>query len=71
MESKAEIIFENGKFKEIRILSVKGKKPLDEKNEKKLRVLVERYRDDIIRKWVDYFIYSKKIEVEKIDSKIN
>jgi len=71
LESKAEIIFENGKFKEIRILSVKGKKPLDEKNEKKLRVLVERYRDDIIRKWVDYFIYSKKIEVEKIDSKIN
>ncbi len=71
LESKAEIIFENGKFKEIRISSVKGKNPLDAKNEKKLRVLVEKYRDDIIRKWVDYFIYSKKIKVEKIESKIN
>ncbi len=31
-ESKAEIFFENGKFKGIRILSVKGKQPLDAKN---------------------------------------
>lgn len=70
-ESKAEIIYEDGKFKEIRIVSVKGKSPLDGKNEKRLRILVEKYRDDIVRKWVDFFIYNKKVEMEKISSKID
>lgn len=34
-ESKAELIFEDGEFKEIRISRVKGKIPLDLKNETK------------------------------------
>jgi exosome complex RNA-binding protein Csl4 len=70
-ESKAEIIFINGKFIEIRISSVKGKEPLDLKNEKKLKLLVEKYRDDIVRKWVDFFVYNRKVEMEKINSKID
>lgn len=40
-ESKAELIFEDGEFKEIRISRVKGKIPLDLKNERKLKNLVE------------------------------
>ena len=34
-ESKAEIIFESGKFKEVIVTSVTGKKPLEPKNERK------------------------------------
>jgi hypothetical protein len=50
MESKAEIIFENGKFKEIIIREVKGKQPLDAKNLKRFSRVVEVYRDDIVNK---------------------
>lgn len=70
MENKAEIVFENGKFVEVRIASVKGKEPLDSQNRKKFKRLVEFYRDDIVRKWVDFFVYNKVIETEKITKKI-
>jgi hypothetical protein len=69
-ESKAEIVFENGKFKEIIIKEVPGKMPLDAKNTKKLKQLVELYRDDIVRKWIDFFVYNIEISAEKITKKL-
>lgn len=39
-ESKAEIIFENGKFKEILIKEVTGKEPLDTQNLKNSKRLL-------------------------------
>jgi hypothetical protein len=70
LENKAEIVFENGKFVEVRIADVKGKEPLDSQNRKKFKRLVEFYRDDIVRKWVDFFVYNKVIETEKITKKL-
>ena len=70
LESKAEIIFNSGKFEEIRISEVSGKKPLDNKNMKKFKKLVEKYRDDIVRKWVDFFVYNIEISSEKITERI-
>lgn len=69
-ESKAEIIFENGKFKELVIKDVQGKVPLDTCNLKKFKKIVELYRDDIIRKWIDFFVYNIEIKSEKITKKI-
>jgi len=69
-ENKAEIIFENGKFKEIVITEVPGKEPLDSRNLKKFRKIVEIYRDDIVRKWIDFFVYNIEIKPEKITQKI-
>lgn len=69
-ESKAEIIFENGKFKEIIIGEVKGKKPLDGRNMKKFKKIVELYRDDIVRKWIDFFVYNIEIKPEQITKKV-
>lgn len=69
-ESKAEIIFENGKFKEIIISDVHGKEPLDLKNLKRFKKIVQLYRDDIVRKWIDFFIYNIEITPEKITRKI-
>ena len=31
---------------------------------------VELYRDDIVRKWIDYFVYNIEISSEKITKKI-
>jgi hypothetical protein len=70
MESKAEIVFVNGKFKEIVIKEVTGKKPLDTQNLKKFKKIVELYRDDIVRKWIDFFDYNVEIAPEKITQKI-
>ena len=69
-ENKAEIIFDEGKFVEVRISEVKGKEPLDPQNLKKFKKLVEAYRDDIVRKWIDFFVYHKVIEPEKIIKKL-
>jgi hypothetical protein len=69
-ESKAELIFVNGKFKEIVIKEVKGKAPLDTQNLKKFRKIVELYRDDIVHKWIDFFVYNIEITPEKITKKI-
>jgi hypothetical protein len=63
---QSRIIFENGKFVEARITDVTGKEPLDTQNIKKFKRLVEVYRDDIVRKWVDFFVYNKPIELERI-----
>lgn len=69
-ESKAEIIFENGKFKEIVIKDVQGKEPLDTKNLKKFKKVLEFYRDDIVRKWIDFFVYNIEIAPEIITKKL-
>ncbi len=69
-ESKAEIIFENGKFTKITVQKVKGKDPLNVADLRKFRKLVEIYRDDIVRKWVDFFVYNKEISCEKITQKL-
>lgn len=69
-ESKAEIIFEDGKFVEIRITTVKGKSPLDQKNLKNFQKLVETYREEIVKKWIDFFIYNKAVDSEKITKKL-
>jgi hypothetical protein len=69
-ESKAEIIFENGKFIEVRISDVKGKEPLEMKEIKQFKKLVETYRDDIVRKWIDFFVYNKEVISEKISKKL-
>ncbi|MGE6218527.1 DUF4160 domain-containing protein [Nubsella zeaxanthinifaciens] len=70
MESKAEIIFENGIFKEIRVSDVKGKKPLDKKNLKNFTIFVNAYKFDIVNKWIEFFVYNKAIEPEIINKKL-
>jgi hypothetical protein len=69
-ESKAEIIFENGKFVEVRISKVAGKRPLDRQKLAILKQLVELYRDDIVHKWIDFFIYNKPVQSETISKKL-
>ena len=69
-ESKAEIIFENGKFIEVRTGNVTGKRPLDRQRLALFKQLVEQYRDDIVHKWIDFFIYNKPVLPETITKRI-
>ena len=69
-ESKAEIIFENGFVKSIRILDVEGKKPLPTSQKKDLKKLVITLSDEFVPSWLNYFVYNKKIITKKIAGKL-
>lgn len=69
-ESRAELVLENGKVVSIRFSNVKGRRSLDEAHLKAFKTLVKEYADDIVQKWVDYFVLHKSIRVEKITRRI-
>jgi len=69
-ESKAEIIIENGKIKEIRLKPVKGRKPLQPATLNDFKQFVEAYAAEIVQKWIDYFVYHKQIACENINRRI-
>jgi len=70
LESKAEFIIEDGKVIDINIKNVKGKKPLSKKELKEFKNFVHTFKDDIVQKWVDYFVYHKSVECIKIEGKV-
>jgi hypothetical protein len=70
LESKAEFYIVEGEIVEIKIKLVKGRRPLTGSNLKDFEVFLEKYADKIVEKWVDYFIYHKNIEFEKINTRI-
>ena len=69
-ESRAEFIIVNGEVIEIKILPVRGKEPLDSKELKKFKTLVDYFREDIIQKWVDFFVLNKEVKSETINKKL-
>jgi len=69
-ESKAEIIIEAGKVMEITIKAVRGRKPLEAAQLRNFQIFVRSYADEIVQKWIDYFVLHKHISCENIDRKI-
>ena len=69
-ESKAELVIENGMVVGIRILSVAGMKPLNAKVLADFKLLVHRRSDEIVRKWIDFFVHHRQIETEVITRKL-
>ena len=70
-ESKAELVINDGVVAEILILPVKGKAPLEGKELKKFKRVVENYKEDIVKKWIDFFVLNKEIKPETIVKKID
>ena len=70
LESKAGFYIVDGEIVEIKIKIVKGRRPLTGSNLKDFEVFLEKYADKIVKKWVDYFVYHKNIEFEKINTRI-
>ncbi|MEM6516964.1 MAG: DUF4160 domain-containing protein [Bacteroidota bacterium] len=69
-ESKAEIILSEGKIEKIIIRNIKGRKPLKGKDLTSLKKFLEHYSDEIVRKWIDYFVYQKDIHFERITRRL-
>ena len=69
-ESKAEFYIVDGKIVEIKIKTIKGYKPLTGNKLKDCEDFLEIYADKIVQKWIDYFVYHKDVEFEKINTRI-
>jgi len=69
-ESRAELILRDGKVVKIRFVDVKGRKPLGVRQQRDFRKLVERFQDDIVRKWVEFFVFHKRVEPELIPRRL-
>ena len=68
-ESKAEIIVRDGKVVEVRVVRTKAK-PLSGIKLKDFETFVNHYADDIVQKWIDYFVLNKKIIPRRINERI-
>ena len=69
-ESKAKFIIVDGKITEILIKDVRGKRPLPRKELKEFKNFVDKFKYEIVQKWIDYFIYHKQVSCIKIEGKV-
>ncbi len=69
-ESKAEFVIVDGKIIDVYIGSVKGKRPLPKKELKEFTNFVDKFKNDIVQKWIDYFILHKSVECIRIEGKV-
>jgi hypothetical protein len=69
-ESKAEFFIIDGIISEIKITDLRGRIPLEGKDLKDFKVFLENYADSIVKKWIDYFVYHKEVEFERITKRI-
>lgn len=69
-ESKAEFIIVNGKIIEVRIKSIKEAPPLGNNDSNLFKEFLEVYSEQIIQKWIDYFVLHKDVNYEKITKKL-
>ena len=65
-----QIAENNGKIVDIKYSPVRGKDRLDNNEMNKFKVIVEHFKDDIVQKWIDFFLLNKEIKAEKITQKI-
>ena len=69
-ESKAEFFIAHGLIREIKITTIKGVKPLKDRDLKDFKVFLENYADKIVEKWIKYFIHHKDVEFERITKRL-
>jgi hypothetical protein len=69
-ESKAEFVLIDGKVEEIRIKHLGSVKPLQGEKLKDFKDFLEIYAEQIVLKWIDYFIFHKKVSFDRINKRI-
>lgn len=68
--ARAEIILKDGKVLRIVFANVKGKPPLSGSKMKEFQVVVRTKADDVVRRWVDFFVFKKHNKPEIITRKL-
>ena len=68
--ARAAIVLKDGKVVRIVVSAVAGKKPLPAGKLKDFRALVNAKAEDIVRRWVEYFVFKKHNKPEVITRKL-
>ena len=69
-ESLGIVEFDNGLFKRVNIEPVEGKESLDELDENRLKLLIINNLDEVVKRWINHFIFKKPIQEEIITQRI-
>jgi hypothetical protein len=69
-ESKAEFFIINGIISEIKITNSTGAQPLKGKDLNDFEKFLEVFANEIVQKWINYFVYHKEVEFEKITKRL-
>jgi hypothetical protein len=69
-ESRAEIVLIDGKVCEIRYAMVAGKAPLVLNEMRYFEEIVAARADEIVSKWIDFFVLHKSVKPERITRRL-
>lgn len=69
-ESRAEIIVINGRIVGIEFGTVAGKRPLDGQKLKDFETLVRAKADEIVERWINFFVHNIRSKPEIINRRI-
>ena len=69
-ESRAELVIIDGLVKEIRILRQPGRLSLSHSEQRYFEEIVSAKADDIVLKWIDFFVLHKSITPEVISRRL-
>jgi len=69
-ESRAEIIVIDGVVSDIRYAAVAGRAPLHHNEMRHFEEITRARADDIIAKWIDFFVLHKHIAPERITRRL-
>jgi hypothetical protein len=69
-ESKAEIIREGGRVVEIVFSDISGKRPLEDAKLRAFQELVEAKAEDIVERWIDFFVHNIRSKPEIITRRV-
>ena len=69
-QAAVELIVVDGKVEEIRIGRVPGRKPLGPAQLRDFQLVVEQYAEEIVQKWIDYFILHRQVSSENLTRRI-
>jgi hypothetical protein len=69
--SKAVIVFDKGVFQQAIVEPVEDAEPLDTSDTEKFQHIVDLYLSDIVKAWIDSFVFRKEVRNEIITRRIN
>jgi hypothetical protein len=69
-ETRAELVIIDGLVKEVRFLRQSGRLPLSDSEKRYFEEIVNAKADDIVKKWIDFFVLHKSITPEVISRRL-
>ncbi len=69
-ESKAELVIVNGEVVSVRIVPVAGMQPLIGSARANFELLVSRRAEDIVEKWIEFFVQRRSVNTEIITRRL-